>query len=110
MKLDDLLLMLKQRIEQGEDAEKVFEENKHLFKKAETDAKEFWKKSGKDEMYDLNIHIWRKPGMGNCVQMINGNNISILTGTMSLLQTIITNNIISKETLIEACQELLEEK
>lgn len=30
----------------------------------------------KEEIYNVDIHIWRKPGMGNSLQTIVGNKIS----------------------------------
>ena len=54
---------------------------------------------GSDDIYNVDIHIWRKPGMGNSLQTIAGNKISIMTATSSYLQTLITKGIISSQEL-----------
>ena len=58
-----------------------------------------WEGSEADEIFNVDIHIWRKPGMGNSLQTIAGNRISIMTATSSYLETLIRKGIISKEEL-----------
>ena len=58
-----------------------------------------WEDSGVDDIYNVDIHIWRKPGMGNSLQTIAGNKISIMTATSSYLETLIRKNIITEEEL-----------
>lgn len=58
-----------------------------------------WEGSAADEIFNVDIHIWRKPGMGNSLQTIAGNKISIMTATSSYLETLIRKNIITKEEL-----------
>lgn len=48
-----------------------------------------------DDAYNVDIHIWRKPGMGNSLQTIAGNKISIMTATASYLTTLLNKDIIS---------------
>lgn len=111
MDLKDLLELLKQRVEEGEDIKQVFEDNKHLFEKCDTDTKQLWKESGKDDLYEVDIHIYRKPGMGNSVQAISGNAASIMTATMSLLQILINNDIVpNKKELIKDIDRLIKDK
>lgn len=42
----------------------------------------------KDELYDVDIHIWRHPGMSNSLQTISGNKVSIMTAICSFLTTL----------------------
>ena len=52
-----------------------------------------------DEIYDVDIHIWRKPGMGNSLQTIVGNKISIMTATCSFLTTLCIKNVATLDEL-----------
>ena len=58
-----------------------------------------WEGGTYDDIYNVDIHIWRKPGMGNSLQTIAGNRISIMTATSSYLETLIRKGIISKREL-----------
>ena len=58
-----------------------------------------WEGSSADEIFNVDIHVWRKPGMGNSLQTIAGNKISIMTATSSYLETLIRKGIISKQEL-----------
>lgn len=58
-----------------------------------------WEGSEADEIFNVDIHVWRKPGMGNTLQTIAGNKISIMTATASYLETLIRKNIITEEEL-----------
>lgn len=58
-----------------------------------------WEGNKNDDIYNVDIHIWRKPGMGNSLQTIAGNRISIMTATSSYLETLIRKGIISKQEL-----------
>ena len=58
-----------------------------------------WEGSSADDIYNVDIHIWRKPGMGNSLQTIAGNRISIMTATSSYLETLIRKGIITKQEL-----------
>lgn len=53
----------------------------------------------KDEIYDVDIHIWRHKGMGNSLQTIVGNKISIMTATASYLTTLLHKNVMSEQEL-----------
>ena len=53
----------------------------------------------KDKIYDVDIHIWRKPGMGNSLQTIAGNKISIMTATASYLNTLLLKKVITTKEL-----------
>ena len=54
-----------------------------------------WEGTPEDDLYSVDIHIWRKPGMGNSLQTIAGNKISILAATSSYLQTLIDKDVLS---------------
>ena len=58
-----------------------------------------WEDSGVDDIYNVDIHIWRKPGMGNSLQAIAGNKISIMTATSSYLETLIRKGVITEKEL-----------
>ena len=58
-----------------------------------------WEGGRVDDIYNVDIHIWRKPGMGNSLQTIAGNKISIMTATASYLETLIRKDIITEEEL-----------
>ena len=53
----------------------------------------------KDEIYDVDIHIWRHPGMGNSLQTISGNKVSIMTATASYLNTLLSKKVITTKEL-----------
>lgn len=52
-----------------------------------------------DDNYEVDIHIYRKPGMKSSNITIEGDEPSILTGTASLLEALIRNNIADKKLL-----------
>lgn len=52
-----------------------------------------------DKEYDVDIYIWRHPGMGNSKQVITGNPLSIYTATASYLETLLRQGIISEKEL-----------
>ena len=62
-----------------------------------------------DDMYSVDIHIWRKPGMGNSLQTIAGNQVSIMTATASYLNTLLSKGIITVkqlDDLVKAVKEV----
>ena len=80
--LDDLLKDFEKEAEQAVSSDRPLQEG-----------------SSADDIYNVDIHIWRKPGMGNSLQTIAGNRISIMTATSSYLETLIRKNIITEEEL-----------
>lgn len=54
-----------------------------------------------DALYDVDIHIWRHPGMGNSLQTISGNKVSIMTATCSFLTTLCLKNVATLDELRE---------
>ena len=79
-----------------DDILKEFEEKAN---NAQSSNRNFWKDSDLDEMYNFDIHIWRKTGMGNSLQTIAGNKISIMTATASYLNTLLLKKVITTEEL-----------
>lgn len=76
------------------------------FEEKATDAvsssRKLWEEDNEyDEMYNVDIHIWRKPGMGNSIQAISGNKISIMTATSSYLETLIREEVLTFDELDE---------
>ena len=52
-----------------------------------------------DETYNVDIHIWRHKGMGNSLQTISGNKVSIMTATTSYLNTLLLKKVITTNEL-----------
>ena len=55
-----------------------------------------------DNMYVVDIHVWRQPGMGNSLQTITGNTVSILTALSSLFETLMRETDITEKDLLQA--------
>ena len=87
--------MTKQKID---DMLKEFEEKAN---NAQSKFRKLWKDTEADNIYNVDIHIWRKPGMGNSIQTITGNKISIMTATASYLDTLISKKVLTFDELDE---------
>ena len=87
--------MTKQNLD---DVLKEFEEKAN---NAVSSNRKLWKDTEADSIYNVDIHIWRKPGMGNSIQTITGNKISIMTATSSYLDTLIRQKILTEKELDE---------
>lgn len=87
--------MTKQNLD---DVLKEFEEKAN---NAVSSNKKLWKDTTADELYAVDIHIWRKPGMGNSIQTIVGNKLSIMTATASYLNTLISKKVLTFDELDE---------
>ena len=81
-----------------DDVLKEFEEKAN---NAQSKFRKLWKDTGADDVYNVDIHIWRKPGMGNSIQTIVGNKISIMTATASYLNTLISKKVLTFDELDE---------
>ena len=81
-----------------DDILKEFEEKAN---NAQSKFRNLWKDTEADNMYNVDIHIWRKPGMGNSIQTISGNKISIMTATSSYLDTLIREKVLTEKELDE---------
>ena len=81
-----------------DDVLKEFEEKAN---NAQSKFRKLWKDTEADELYDVDIHIWRKPGMGNSIQTITGNKRSIMTATSSYLDTLIRQKVLTEKELDE---------
>ena len=79
-----------------DDLLKEFEEKAN---NAVSSNRKLWKDTTTDELYAVDIHIWRKPGMGNSLQTIAGNKISIMTATASYLTTLLHKNVMNEQEL-----------
>lgn len=80
-------------MEKLDDVLKEFEE------KAKNAKSKYEFPKDKDEIYDVDIHIWRHPGMGNSLQTISGNKVSIMTATASYLNTLLLKKVITTKEL-----------
>ena len=69
-----------------------------------------WEGNEHDDLYNVDIHIWRKPGMGNSLQTIAGNKISIMTATTSYLHTLISKDVMTKDEVKYMMELVLNEK
>ena len=87
--------MTKQNLD---DVLKEFEEKAN---NAVSSNRKFWKDTVADDLYNVDIHIWRKPGMGNSIQTISGNKISIMTATSSYLDTLIRKEVLTFDDIDE---------
>ena len=81
-----------------DDVLKEFEEKAN---NAQSKFRKLWKDTEADNIYNVDIHIWRKPGMGNSIQTISGNKISIMTATSSYLDTLIRQKVLTEKELDE---------
>ena len=81
-----------------DDVLKEFEEKAN---NAQSKFRKLWKDTEADNIYNVDIHIWRKPGMGNSLQTIVGNKISIMTATISYLDTLISKKVLTEKELDE---------
>ena len=81
-----------------DDVLKEFEEKAN---NAVSSNKKLWKDTAADSAYNVDIHIWRKSGMGNSIQTIVGNKISIMTATASYLNTLISKKVLTFDELDE---------
>ena len=79
-----------------DDLIKEFEEKA---KNASSKYKKLWQNKESDSIYEVDIHIWRKKGMGNSLQTIAGNKVSIMTATTSYLHTLLSKGIITGKEL-----------
>lgn len=79
-----------------DDVLKEFEEKAN---NAVSSNKKLWKDTAADSAYNVDIHIWRKTGMGNSIQTIVGNKISIMTATTSYLDTLISKKVLTFDEL-----------
>ena len=79
-----------------DDVLKEFEEKAN---NAQSKFRKLWKDTGADELYEVDIHIWRKSGMGNSIQTIVGNKLSIMTATTSYLNTLISEKVLTFDEL-----------
>ena len=85
--------MTKQKLD---DVLKEFEEKAN---NAVSSNKKLWTNTEADDVYSVDIHIWRKPGMGNSIQTIAGNKISIMTATTSYLDTLMSKKVLTFDEL-----------
>ena len=83
--------MTKQKLD---DVLKEFEEKAN---NAQSKFRNLWKDTKADDIYNVDIHIWRKPGMGNSLQTIVGNKLSIMTATTSYLDTLIRQEVLTEK-------------
>ena len=81
-----------------DDVLKEFEEKAN---NAVSSNRKLWKDTEADDTYAVDIHIWRKPGMGNSLQTIVGNKLSIMTATASYLNTLISKKVLTFDELDE---------
>lgn len=92
-----------------DDVLKAFEEEA---KDAVSSNRPLWEGTSDDDIYSVDIHIWRKPGMGNSLQVIVGNTISVMTATSSYLNTLLNKGILTVEQLdhmVRAVKEVYRE-
>lgn len=52
-----------------------------------------------NDLYDVDIYIYRHPGMGYSKQLITGSMVGIWTATASYLESLMKQNVFTKEQL-----------
>lgn len=65
------------------DLDKIIENFRKEAEGAVSSSRSDWEGTEGDELYNVDIHIWRKKGMGNSLQTVIGNKVSIMTATVS---------------------------
>ena len=74
--------------------DEVIENFKNEASKATSKHRQYWSNNKDlDDLYNVDIHIFRRTGMGNSIHTIIGNKISILTATCSFLTSLINENV-----------------
>ena len=89
--------------------DKLLKDFEKKSKKVISSNRPLWKDTVEDDIYSVDIHIWREPGMGNSLQTIAGNKISIMTATASYLNTLVSKGVLTMdelETMFEAVKEV----
>lgn len=81
--------------------ESLLDEFKEKSKDVVSDNRFIWEGTEEDDLYSVDIHIWRKPGMGNSLQTIAGSELSIMTALSSFFQTLLDKEILDESTLLE---------
>ena len=98
----------------NENLDDVLEEFEDRIKNAKSNFRDQWEKDPeKDDMYEVDIHIRRKPGMGNSLQTIVGNSVSIFAGTASYLETLVRKEVFTMkqlEGMLEMVKDALQNK
>lgn len=80
----------------------LIEEFEKRSKKALSSNRDVWENDlESDLLYNVDIHVWRETGMGNTLQTVVGNKISIMTATCSYLNTLVDKGVCTKEELEE---------
>lgn len=59
---------------------------------------------GFDEIYDVDIYIFRHPGMGNSKQIISGDRLSVMTATSTYLETLLRQGLVTEKELNKMCK------
>lgn len=81
--------------------ESLLNEFEEKSKEVVSDNRFIWEGTKEDDLYSVDIHIWRKPGMGNSLQTIAGSELSIMTSLTSFFQTLLDKEILDESTLLE---------
>lgn len=96
----------------NENLDDILQEFEDRIKNAKSKFRDQWEKdSEKDDLYDVDIHIWRKPGMGNSIQTIVGNSPSIFAATASYLETLVRKEVFTftqLEEMLEMIKDALQ--
>lgn len=80
----------------NENLDDILQEFEDRIKNAKSKFRDQWEKDPeKDDLYDVDIHIWRKPGMGNSIQSIVGNTPSIFAATGAYLETLVRKEVLT---------------
>ena len=96
----------------NENLDDILQEFEDRIKNAKSKFRDQWEKdSEKDDLYDVDIRIWRKPGMGNSIQTVVGNSPSIFAATASYLETLVRKEVFTftqLEEMLEMIKDALQ--
>ena len=81
--------------------ESLIDEFRKKSEKAVSGSRPIWEGTKEDDLYTVDIHIWRKPGMGNSIQTIAGSKLSIMTSLTSFFRTLLDKEILDESELLE---------
>ena len=66
-------------------------------KDAVSSNRKYWEGTDSDDVYNVDIHVWRTTGMGNSLQTVVGNKLSIMTAIASLLTTLVNKEVLTED-------------
>lgn len=88
-------------MEKKKDLDDLLKEFEDKSKDYVSKHRQLWEGTPEDELFNVDIHIWRTTGMGNSLQSIVGSKVSIMTALTSFFKTLRDKNVLSDKELQE---------